>query len=85
MFVLKYRFLPELCEASSYARLSHSKQLLKYSQNIHPVMLASFLFTYGKGNSFVATVVTPKNLQNDRLYARSSKKIDVATKLLRTQ
>jgi len=39
MFVLKNRHAPELTEANSHARLSHSKQLLK---NIHSVMLASF-------------------------------------------
>jgi len=36
MFVLKNRNDPELSEANSHARLSHSKQLLK---NIHPMTL----------------------------------------------
>ena len=39
MFALKNRCAPELSEASSHARVSHSKQLL---ENIHPMMLASF-------------------------------------------
>jgi len=39
MFVRKNRYAPELSAASYYAKLSHSKQLLK---NIHPVMLAHF-------------------------------------------
>jgi len=37
--VLKNRHTPEMTDANSDARLSHSKQLL---QNIHPMMLASF-------------------------------------------
>jgi len=41
MFVRKNRNDPELTEANSHARLSHSKQLLK---NIHPMMLASFCY-----------------------------------------
>jgi len=43
MFVLKNRYAhAELSEANFHAKLSHSKQLLK---NIHPVILALFLFT----------------------------------------
>jgi len=45
-------------------------------------MLASFSFTDEK----IFTVTTPKNSQNDRLYAHPSTKIkDVATKRLRIQ
>jgi len=37
--VLKNRYTPELSEANSHARHSHSRKLLK---NIHPMMLTSF-------------------------------------------
>ena len=42
MFVLKNRNYPEASEANFDARLNHSKQMLK---NIHPMTLASFLFS----------------------------------------
>jgi len=75
----------KLSEANFHARLSCLKQLLK---NIHPMMLASFLFTYER----IFTVMTPKNPQNETrkitdptMYARpSTKKKDVVTKRLRT-
>ena len=78
IFVLKNRDDPKLSEANFYARLYHSKQLLR---NIHPMLLASFLFTDEK----IFTVTTPKNLRNDQLYAYpSTKKKDAVTKRLRT-
>jgi len=42
MVVPKKRSDPELSQANRGARLSHSKRLLT---NIHPVTLASFLFS----------------------------------------
>jgi len=73
MFVLKNRNDPKLSEANIHARLCHLTQLLK---NSHSMMLALFLFSDEK----ILTVITPKNPQNDRLYARpSTKKKDVVT------
>jgi len=70
MVVFKHRNDPDPSEANGRASLSHLKHLLK---NINPVTLASFLFTDRK----IFTVTTPKNPQNDRLYAYlSSKKKD---------
>jgi len=78
VFVLKNRNDPLLSEVSFHARLSHSKQLLRY---IHPMML-SFLFTDEK----MFTVTIQKNLQNDQLYAHpTTKKKDIITKCLYTQ
>jgi len=78
MFVVKNRHALELSEANSHAKLSHSKQLLK---NIHPMMLASFLFT--DKSTFTVTRNTLKIPQNGRLYAYpSTKKKDVTTKRL---
>jgi len=53
MFLLKNRNDPKLSEANFHARLCHLKQLLK---NIHPMILASFLFTDEK----MFTVTIPK-------------------------
>jgi len=39
------RHASELSEVNSHARLNHSKQLPK---NIHPIMLAFFLFTQSR-------------------------------------
>jgi len=60
--------------------LAIQKEWLK---NIHPVMLAS-LCSLTKN---IFKVITPKNTQNDRLYAHPSsiKKKDIATKCLCTQ
>ena len=78
MSVLKNRNDPKLSEANYYARLCHSRKLLK---NIYPTMLASLLFTDEK----IFTATMPKKTQNDQLYAYpSTKKTDVATKRLRT-
>jgi len=78
MFVLKNRNNPKPSKANIHARLCHFKQLLR---NIHPMVLASFLFSDDK----IFTVTTPKNPYNDLLYAYpSSEKKDVVTRRLRT-
>jgi len=64
------RNYPELSEANFRA-----EQLVK---NIHSVVLFR--------DEKIFTVITPKNSQNDRLYAHpSTKKKDVVTKRLRTR
>jgi len=78
MLVLKHCNDPELNETNFCARLNHSTHCLKYSPNDVGIIL----FT----NEKTFTVITPKNPQNDRLYAHpSTKKKDVATKRLCTQ
>jgi len=79
MFLLKNRSDPKLSEANFHVRFCHLKQLLK---NIHPMILASFLFS----GEQIFTVITLKNPQNDRPYAHPSiKKKDVVTKRLPIQ
>jgi len=59
---LQNRNAPELSEKNSHAWLRHSKQSLK--------CVSVILFTDEK----IFTVTTPKNPQNDRLYAYPSTK-----------
>jgi len=73
MLMLKNRHAPKLSGANCYAKLSHSKQLLK---NIYPVMLAQFCSLPKK----IRTVHTQKTPKNHQLYATAAtKKKDIAT------
>jgi len=65
--VLKNCNDPTRSEVHFHARLCHSKKLLK---NIHPMTLASLLFTDEK----IFTVTTPKHPHNDQLYSYPSTK-----------
>ena len=79
IFVLKNRDDPKLSEANFYARLYHSKQLLR---NIHPMLLASFLFTDEKIFDHTEKHAEWPNVG----YAYpSTKKKDIVTKRLRAQ
>jgi len=79
MFVLKNCSEPEHSQANSRARLGHLKQLLKIFSSPNVVSIISFT------DEKIFTVITPKNLQNDRLYAYPSTKKKDVTKRLRTQ
>jgi len=67
MFVLKTCNYPKLSEANFHARLCHLKQLLK---KYYQMMLATLLFTCEK----IFAVITPKNWQNDRMYAHQEER-----------
>ena len=69
---------PELRGPNFYAKLSHSKGLLKYlPHNVSTILLT---------NEKMFTVVTPKNAKNHQLYATAaSKKKVVTTKRLWTR